>query len=117
MSGRRTPKTELPPIREIAEALRNGYDFNELCAQYGGPPGWLASRLSYAGYSVDGQPRKTEAPQGVLAGAEGNCITGNGGGDYLGLPIDPVLHRRNRREFVGLDWSTSPATGPQWRYV
>lgn len=113
-------RDSLPPIREIAEALRNGYDLDGLCEQCGVEPGTLANRLSYAGYATSGHPlRKTGPRQPLTAGGSGSYITGNaGGGDYLGLPIDPVLHRRLvRRVFTGLDWSTSPASGPTWRYV
>ena len=63
------------------------------------------------------KPLDSEAPlQSLGSVAEGNCVTGGGGGEYQGLPTDPVLTRsRPRRVFLGLDWSTSPASGPLWR--
>lgn len=107
---------ELPPIREIAERLRNGEDFERFCEWYDVTPSMMANRLHYAGYSISGGPlHDRQGWVGPLTTAVGNCITGNGGGDYKGLPIEPVLHsRRVRRVFVGLDWSTSPASGPRW---
>lgn len=112
-------KSELPPIRQIAEELRGGADFEQFCEYYGVTESTLRSRLSYAGYGGDGHPRRLETPWEPLdKNAYGNYISGGvGGGDYRGLPQQPVLHTRKRREFVGLDWSASPATGPHWRWV
>lgn len=106
----------LPPIREVAEGLQNGDVFATVCQWYDISEKTLTNRLSYAGYGVDGEPLHKAGPRpSVLASAEGNCVTGNGGGDYKGLPIEPVLHsRRVRRVFIGLDWTTSPASGPRW---
>lgn len=116
MSRQRRVRGEsvLPPIREVAEGLRDGDRFATVCRWYDVSEETLTNRLSYAGYGVDGEAlNKGSRP--VAAGAEGNCVTGNGGGDYKGLPIEPVLHsRRVRRVFIGLDWSTSPASGPRW---
>lgn len=115
MSGR---KSELPPIRDIARDLRDGATLDTLCHRYNVEPRTLANRLAYAGYGTDGHPKHAEARPGEsLAGAVGNCVTGNGGGDYTGLPLTPILHTRRRREFLGLDWSTSPVSGPTWREV
>lgn len=107
----------LPPIREIAEGLRNGDELATVCQWYDIAEKTLTNRLSYAGYGSDGHPSDRAAVRRpVAAGAEGNCVTGNGGGDYKGLPIVPVLHNRRavRKVFVGLDWTTSPASGPLW---
>lgn len=111
-------KSELPPIRNIAEDLREGADFDALCRQYDVTTGTLTNRLSYAGYGTDGHPKHAEAARHPLvAGVEGNAMTGIGGGDYTGLPLEAVLHTGRRRVFTGLDWSTSPASGPTWREV
>jgi hypothetical protein len=109
-------RSELPPIRDIAEDLRDGADYTELCTRYNVAAGTLANRLAYAGYAVTGHPSRSEVRPSLAGGGEGNCITGNGGGDYTGLPTEAVLHAssRRRRVFVGLDWSTSPASGPMW---
>jgi hypothetical protein len=113
-------RDSLPPIREIAETLRNGWDFDDLCERHDISASTLANRLSYAGYATSGHAlRKTGPRQPLTTGGSGSYVTGHaGGGDYLGLPIEPVLHRRLvRRVFTGLDWSTSPASGPMWRYA
>ena len=106
----------LPPIREIAAGLRGGDEFGVVCQWYDITKEALINRLSYAGYADDGEPlHKPGDRRPFMGGAEGNCTTGNGGGDYKGLPIEPVLHsRRVRRVFIGLDWTTSPASGPLW---
>jgi hypothetical protein len=116
MSGR--GESVLPPIHEVAEDLRDGADFDKLCDRYDVSEGTLRNRLSYAGYRIDGQPLHSNAAPRVPLIAEGNYISGGtGGGDYRGLPEAAVLHNRHRREFLGLDWSTSPARGPLWREV
>lgn len=112
-----SPDSLLPPIREIAAGLRNGDEFATVCQWYDINKEALSNRLSYAGYSNDGEPLHPVGDRRpIMAGAEGNCTTGNGGGDYKGLPIEPVLHNRRavRRIFIGLDWTTSPASGPLW---
>jgi hypothetical protein len=115
MSGR--GESVLPPIREVAENLRDGADFDDLCERYVVSASTLRNRLSYAGYGADGQPQHSDGPRAPLI-AEGNYVSGGtGGGDYRGLPTEPVLHNRHRREFLGLDWSASRASGPLWREV
>jgi hypothetical protein len=112
--------SKLPPLRDVAEDLRDGADFDDICTMYEIAASTLSTRLRNAGYGVSGKPLRAEAAREQLAGGrgEGNYISGGvGGGDYEGLPITTVPHTRRRREFLGLDWSVRPATGPQWRYV
>jgi hypothetical protein len=122
MSGAAGNPSNLPSVRDVAEWLRSGeLEFNDVCAEYGVSASTLASRLSAAGYDLTGHPRRivnSGAPEPLTQGDAPVYIAGGvGGGDYLGLPLSPVPHIRRRREFIGLDWSTSPATGPLWRYV
>lgn len=110
-------KGTLPRIREIAEDLQDGADFAELCERYDVSGRLLTGRLSYAGYGTDGRPLTVEKRTEPLdAAAYGEYVDGGvGGGDQEGLPLEPVPHtRRARRRFLGLDWSTSPASGPRW---
>jgi hypothetical protein len=108
-------------MRDIAEDLREGADFEGLCTTYDISGHTLTQRLNHAGYGISGQPLRVEARPSAtspLIVAEGNYVCGGvGGGDYQGLPIDPVPHIRRRKQFLGLDWSTSPATGPLWEWV
>ena len=118
MSGRPPSRDQLPPIREVAEDLRDGADFDDLCDRYDVSAGTLRNRLSYAGYRVDGQPQHSDGGPRAPLIAEGNYVSGGvGGGDYRGLPTEPVPHTRHRREFLGLDWAASRAVGPLWRDV
>lgn len=112
--------SKLPPLRDVAEMLRDGVLFDEVCTMYDTSAHTLTSRLNNAGYGNSGHPLRVEArTTGVLQQGEGPAIYtgGVGGGDYLGLPLEVVPHTRRRKQFLGLDWSTSPATGPLWKYV
>lgn len=120
MTGYKFVRGELPPIRDVAAALHDGATIDDLCTIYGVEPKTLANRLSYAGYGTDGHPIRVQVQRDPLRrGGEGSYVSGGvGGGDYDGLPVVAVLHtRRERRVFVGLDWSTSPASGPRWVWV
>lgn len=113
-------KSGLPPIRDIAEQLRDGYNFDDLCDAYDVKPSTLQSRLSIAGYGISGHTLRSESLQGrtVLTNPEGSYVAGGvWGGDYQGLPLEAVPHARRKKIFLGLDWSTSPATGPLWGWA
>ena len=78
-------------MRDIAKQLRHGEVFDVICFVHDVSAGTLRKWLSYAGYGVDGEPLQSEMPrQPLVSVAEGNCVTG-GGGDYQGLPTEPVL--------------------------
>jgi len=115
----RFAQATLPPIRDVAEDLREGADYEAICAKYQVSGRTLANRLSYAGYGPDGRPTRVQAQANPLdPRVYGAYVDGGvGGGDYQGLPTETVPHTRKRREFLGLDWSTAPATGPLWRWV
>lgn len=111
--------SKLPPLRDIAETLRESkLAFEDVALMYGVPPTTLSSRLYNAGYGQSGHPLRVEArTSGVLEQVGPVFVTGGiGGGDYQGLPLRVVPHTRRRKIFIGLDWSTSPATGPIWRW-
>lgn len=113
-------QSQLPPMRDVAEKLREGYDFDDLCTIYDVSGHTLTSRLNIAGYGITGHPLRTEARRTPLSASvgEGNYVSGGvGGGDYEGLPTETVPHARRRRRYLGLDWSTSPASGPLWEHV
>lgn len=108
----------LPRMRLVAERLRNGDDFGDLCEEYVVSARMLSSRLSHAGYGLTGQPLLKEDRQLLDSRAYPEYVAGGvGGGDYLGLPVNGVLyHPRRKKRFFGLDWSASPASGPRWEY-
>lgn len=109
----------LPPIREVAQRLRDGDEFHDLCTEYAVTARTLSSRLSYAGYGITGKPLGKEDRRPLDQAAYPVYVTGGpGGGDYTGLPVNGVAYARSpKRRFLGLDWSTSPASGPRWEYV
>lgn len=112
--------SKLPPLRDVAESLRDGLPFDDICRMYDTTPHTLTSRLNNAGYGITGYALRVEArTSGVLDQADypSYVAGGVGGGDYLGLPLEVVPHTRRRKQFLGLDWSTSPASGPLWRWV
>lgn len=103
----------LPPTREIAEDLRDGEDLDTLAKRYRTSRRMLLDRLRLAGYAPTGRSLQAEArlTARLEGSVEGSCITGVGGGDWTDLPLEPPRRdRAPRRRFVGLDWSTSPAT-------
>lgn len=110
--------SNLPPIRDLAETLRDGLPFDELAKMYDVSPSTLIQRLNVAGYGQTGYSLQVEARKSnPLGESQGSCITGGGGGDYKVLPTYVVPHARRRKQFIGLDWTTSPASGPIWRWV
>lgn len=119
MSDQGNP-SKLPPLRDVAESLRDGLPFEDICTMYGVVPHTLTNRLYNAGYGQSGHPLRVEARKyGSLDSDQYPVYVagGVGGGDYLGLPYEKVPYTRKHKEFLGLDWSTSPASGPIWRWV
>lgn len=109
----------LPPMREVAQRLRDGDEFQDLCSEYAVSARTLSSRLSYAGYGISGMPLGKEDRQPLDQRVYPTYVCGGpGGGDYLGLPISGITYNPPpRKRFLGLDWSTSPASGPRWEYI
>lgn len=97
--------SELPPVSDIAEQIRDGATVAEVCEQYDIAKSTLQSRFNLAGYVLStGEPQQQGIRHNRLesqhVGAGGQHV---GGGDYQGLPTKPVQYQGKPRG-SSIDW-------------
>lgn len=97
--------SNLPPILELAERIRNGETPNEICEQYSVSRNTLQIRFNQAGFSLTtGRALNTVERDPLPGGHQGAGGTYIGGGDWnRGLPTQP-RPTTSKPKPKGIDW-------------